>query len=94
MRAEPVSASAVKQAPLMRLGVARLTKAAYAGVDLTPLWTELRERVVRDSTDAGALMDLSVIAQLTGNAPFGELCQQRPLDAGVVACRGRSPGAG
>lgn len=79
MRAERASASTAKQAAPTRLGVARLTKAAYGGIDLTPLWTELRERVVRDSGDAGALMDLSVIAQLTGNASFGELCQQQAM---------------
>ncbi|MFZ1989942.1 MAG: hypothetical protein WAW96_09245 [Alphaproteobacteria bacterium] len=81
MRAELISATADDKTPPIRLGVARLTKLAYAGNDLTPIWTELRERVMRDPTDAGALMDLSVIAQLTGNAPFGEFCQQQALAA-------------
>lgn len=64
-----------------RLGIACLTKMAYAGTDLTPLWTTLRERVLNNPADAGALMDLSLIAQLTGNPEFGQLCQQQALSS-------------
>jgi hypothetical protein len=62
-----------------RLGVAKLTKMAYSGVDLQPLWAKLSERVLSDPADAGALMDLSLIAQLTGNSKFGTVCQQQAL---------------
>lgn len=68
-----------REAPPARLGVARLTKLAYGGADLTPLWNELRARVVKDPADAGALMDLSLIAQLTGNPQLGQLCQEQAL---------------
>ncbi len=79
------------RAPPTRLGVARLTKMAYAGADLTPLWNELRERVVKDPSDAGALMDLSLIAQLTGNPELGQLCQAQALGTRRLYRLARAP---
>jgi hypothetical protein len=64
-----------------RVGVAVLAKLAYAGADLSPIWTSLLDRVIKDPADAGAQMDLSVIAELTGQASYAKVCQQQALAA-------------
>ena len=48
------------------IGLARLAKLAFDGADLSLLWDELSARALAASPDAGALMDLSTIAQLMG----------------------------
>lgn len=54
-----------------RLGVAALTRTAYAGTALGPVATALRATLIRDPADAAALMDLSVIEQMHGNLEQG-----------------------
>jgi len=67
-----------------RIGLARLTKMTFDGVDLTPLWNELVLRVKQNPADTTALMDLSVIAQLTGDPKMGASLQSNALVQEVV----------
>jgi hypothetical protein len=48
------------------IGLPRLAKMAFDGVDLAPLWNTLVLRVQDDPDDAAALLDLSMIAHLQG----------------------------
>ena len=59
-----------------RLGVAALTRMAFEGRDLYPLWVELMEKVTDDAPGAGLGMDLSVIAQLRGDKKTGLAIQR------------------
>jgi hypothetical protein len=54
-----------------RLGVARLTKMAVAGINLRPLWQTLIAKVFDGTIRAGEGLDLSLIAQLLGDKPAG-----------------------
>ncbi len=62
-----------------RLGVARLTKMAFAGADLRPLWQALIAKLLDGSIDPGEGMDLSLIAQLLGDKPAGLAIQNEIL---------------
>ena len=62
------------------LGNARLMKMAFDGRDLAPLGADLLNRVAADPGDADALMDLSAIAQLTGDRENGMVFQQLALE--------------
>lgn len=62
-----------------RLGVAALTRMAFEGRDLYPLWVELMEKVTDDAPGAGLGMDLSVIAQLRGDKQTGLAIQRDSL---------------
>lgn len=62
-----------------RIGVAKLTKMAFDGVDLRPLWHELMGKVTDDPHGAGIGMDLSVIAQLLGDQSTGLAIQKEVL---------------
>jgi hypothetical protein len=62
-----------------RLGLAYLTRLAFQGTDLFPLWNELMARVTDDAAGAGIGMDLSVIAQLRGDKATGLAIQQEAL---------------
>src|ERR1043166_3124039 len=57
---------AMTSMPATPIGLARLAKLAFDGADLSLLWEELSVRALAASPDAGALMDLSTIAQLMG----------------------------
>lgn len=46
------------------LGLAKLFKMAFDGVDLTPMGASLIKRAEQDPNDAEALMDLSIVLQL------------------------------
>jgi glutathione synthase/RimK-type ligase-like ATP-grasp enzyme len=50
-----------------QIGIAALLQAAYMGVDLKPLGTELIAHLGANPDDANAMMDLSIILQLLGN---------------------------
>ena len=73
-----------------RIGLARLTKMAFDGVDFTALWNALVLRMQQYPKDTNALMDLSVIAQLTGDPKTGASLQSRALVQDVLY---RSPTA-
>jgi len=62
-----------------RIGVAKLTKMAFDGIDLRPLWHELMEKVSDDVRGAGIGMDLAVIAQLLGDQATGLAMQKEVL---------------
>ncbi|HEX4177477.1 MAG TPA: hypothetical protein VHY57_03530, partial [Rhizomicrobium sp.] len=68
------------QACVARLGLAHLTRQAFQGADLYPLWTEMMDRVTDDAVGAGLGMDLSVIAQLRGDKPTGLAIQRDSLN--------------
>ena len=62
-----------------RMGVARLTKIAVAGIDLRPLWQTLIARLIDGTIKAGEGLDLSLIAQLLGDKPAGLAIQHEIL---------------
>lgn len=63
-----------------RIGVAALTRAAYAGQDLAQIATKLMVAVAQDPTNAGAWMDLSAVEQLKGNQKGGGQFQAAALN--------------
>lgn len=75
----PFPDSPWEQACVARLGLAPLTRQAFAGQDLFPLWTELMDKVTDDAVGAGLGMDLSVIAQLRGDKATGLALQRDSL---------------
>jgi hypothetical protein len=62
-----------------RIGVAKLTKMAFDGFNLRPLWHELMAKATDDAQGAGIGMDLSVIAQLLGDQATGLAIQKEVL---------------
>jgi glutathione synthase/RimK-type ligase-like ATP-grasp enzyme len=64
-----------------RMGVARLTKMAVAGINLRPLWQTLITRVIDGTIGAGEGLDLSLIAQLLGDKPAGLAIQHEILSS-------------
>lgn len=61
------------------MGVAKLSKMAFDGADLWPLWRRLVDRYVFEPADADALMDLSTVEQLFGNLDVGLARQAEAL---------------
>ncbi|GAA6182146.1 hypothetical protein NBRC116594_35840 [Shimia sp. NS0008-38b] len=66
--------------PQERLGLARLTKMAFEGVDLRPLRNELISECHHAQDADGMFMDLSVIDQLYGNQEMGLRWQAKALE--------------
>ena len=62
-----------------RIGFARLTRLAFNGIDLHPLWQRLMEEVADGTADAGCALDLSLIAQLLGEKETGLSIQAEAL---------------
>ena len=62
-----------------RIGFARLTRMAFNGIDLSPLWRRLMDQVADGTADAGCALDLSLIAQLIGERETGLLIQAQAL---------------
>jgi glutathione synthase/RimK-type ligase-like ATP-grasp enzyme len=62
-----------------RIGFARLTTMAFGGADLRPLRDQLMSKVAAGTADAGAGLDLSLIAQLLGDKPTGMAIQAEVL---------------
>lgn len=62
-----------------RIGFASLTRMAFNGYDLRPLWQDLMEQVANGTAGAGVALDLSVIVQLLGNKEAGLLIQAEVL---------------
>jgi hypothetical protein len=62
-----------------RLGVAPLTRRAFQGENLRPLWHALMEKATDDKAGSGMAMDLSVIAQLLGDKATGLAIQNDTL---------------
>jgi hypothetical protein len=89
----PFPDSAWDEACVARLGVAHLTRLAFQGGDLYPLWTDMMDRVSDDAVGAGLGMDLSVIAQLRGDKPTGLAIQRDSLNLHQVFSTGTPPRA-
>ena len=53
------------------LGIAKLSKFAFDGVDLTPLHSQLLDKYIFEPDNAAALIDLSTIEQIFGNERDG-----------------------
>jgi hypothetical protein len=63
-----------------RIGIAALTKFAFDGIDLGPLWLGLLESIADNPANAAAAaMDMSVIAQLLGDQESGLMLQSGAL---------------
>ena len=62
-----------------RIGVAQLTRMAFEGRDLRPLWHSMMETATDDVAGSGIGMDLSVISQLLGDQPTGLAIQRDTL---------------
>lgn len=60
-----------KQRNALPIGLAKLTRLAFAGIDLGQIAGRLLGMCERDPSHAGALMDLSTIDQLNGNLAVG-----------------------
>jgi len=61
------------------LGIAKLSKLAFDGVDLGPLHSALVDKYIFEPDNAAALMDLSTIEQLFGNEQDGVARQGEAL---------------
>jgi hypothetical protein len=57
--------------PRPLIGLPALMQMALAGEDLMPLGRELVRRAEADADDAEALLDLSILMQLTGDPQLG-----------------------
>ena len=53
------------------LGIAKLAKLAFDGVDLAPLHSRLLDKYIFEPDNAAAMMDLATIEQIFGNEPDG-----------------------
>jgi hypothetical protein len=76
------------------IGLAKLTRLAFAGVDLSRVAGRLLGMCERDPNHAGALMDLAVIDQLEGNLATGLKRQAMALSKQRVfrsTCCGANP---
>ena len=62
-----------------RLGVAKLTRMAFSGLDLIPLHDELAQSLRFDGEGAGPAMDFAMLCQLLGDQPRGMAIQSRVL---------------
>ena len=62
-----------------RIGLAKLSKIAFDGSDLRPLWQQLVDKVAAGTATAGDGLDLSVIAQLLGDQQLGLTIQAETL---------------
>ena len=62
------------------IGNAALMRMAMSGIDLAPLGEQLLARAAADPNDANALMDMSMILQLTGNRELALVMQMQALE--------------
>jgi hypothetical protein len=77
-----------------RVGMARLAKTAFDGVDLRPLCRELTAKLLDGSAEAGEGLDLSLIAQLLGDKATGLAIQRDILASHRLyrsPCAARNP---
>lgn len=70
--------------PQPRLGLAALTRIAFEGGDLKLLETELMSQFASGTASASTLMDLSVIAQISGRVADGLRWQAKALENCLV----------
>jgi hypothetical protein len=77
--AEAEAASAAGHPYADRIGLAKLTTMAFSGTDLRSLRDELIAKVTGGTAEAGAGLDLSLIAQLLGDKQAGLAIQAEVL---------------
>jgi hypothetical protein len=65
--------------PASPIGIARLSKMMFDGIDLTPLWRELIGKYIYRRDDSAALLDLAMVEQLFGNLEEGLARQDEAL---------------
>ncbi|HUZ74286.1 MAG TPA: hypothetical protein VMU87_14990 [Stellaceae bacterium] len=63
----------------MPIGIARLSKLAFDGADLKPLWRGLLDQFVTGEDEVAALMDLATLEQIFGNVAGGIAFQKAAL---------------
>jgi glutathione synthase/RimK-type ligase-like ATP-grasp enzyme len=83
------AAPSVEAAP--RRGVAVLTRLAYAGADLVPLYASLTRACRFEANGAGDVMDLALLAQLLGDPAGGLQLQSRILEVQRLYRPARGP---
>ncbi len=66
--------------PYPTIGLAALMRQAYAGESLQPVWDQLAARLAADPADMAAMMDMSVVLQLSGERERGLDMQAAALD--------------
>lgn len=76
------------------LGASLLTQMAFDKVDLAPTWSQLVERATVDPNDAAALLDISIILQLSGQPEQGLEIQSQALAISPLYRRVYGDGAG
>jgi glutathione synthase/RimK-type ligase-like ATP-grasp enzyme len=74
------SSAADGRPPQTWIGLASLTKMAFAGEDLGPLWNSLLEEVARNPSSTAAVMDMAIVAQLLGDQKSGLALQSGALN--------------
>jgi len=80
MEFEPLAiADAARAECADRIGLAKLAKMAFDGVDLRPLWGDLIRKLLDGNAEAGEGLDLSLIAQLLGDKETGLMIQREVL---------------
>ena len=80
--------------PQTYLGLAALTRVAFEGGDLAPIRHQLKTQVTGRSARAGAMMDLSKVEQLRGDAAQGLMWQACALErAAIYRTHRERPGA-
>lgn len=62
-----------------RIGMAKLAKMAFDGIDLRPMWRDLIAKLLDGTATAGEGLDLALIAQLLGDKPAGLAIQSEVL---------------
>jgi hypothetical protein len=62
-----------------RIGLAKLARMSFTGVDLRPLWRTLIAKLIDGTAQAGEGLDLALIAQLLGDKPAGLAIQDQIL---------------
>lgn len=68
----------------VRLGVAKLAKMAFDGIDLQPLWDKLHKEFTDNPLNTATLMDMAIIAQIGGQQEAGLAIQMDALKMGRV----------
>jgi hypothetical protein len=95
MQSEPLELAASANAFCAdRIGLARLAKSAFDGLDLRQLWSELIAKLLDGTALAGEGIDLTLIAQLLGDKPSGLAIQQEVLQSHQLfrlPCRSAAP---
>jgi hypothetical protein len=75
-------------------GIAPLVHHAYAGGDLGPIWQKLVARFSANGRDAAAMMDMSVLMQISGKRDKALQMQQNALRFSRSFCQPVGSGAG